>query len=112
MDAVSRPDLPTGRATMSPAAEGMRHYQRYLFTLIEPWLGKRVLEIGVGHGILTRWLAERADVLATDIDQECLDAVGRLFSKAPNVRTARIDLTDAATIAACGTFAPDTVVCI
>lgn len=112
MNPASAPDLPTGRATMSPAAEGMRYYQRYLFSLIRPWLGRRVLEIGVGHGILTAWLAERADVLATDIDQDCLDAVARVFPNAKNVTTARLDLSDAASVAACASFHPDTVVCI
>jgi len=117
MNSASAPDLPagdlpTGRATMSPAMEGMRHYQRYLYLLLAPRLGGRVLEIGVGHGILTRWLAERADVLATDIDDECLERANRLFAEASNVSTARLDLTDAASVAACGGFEPDTIVCV
>lgn len=97
---------------MSPAVEGMRHYQHYLFSLIRPWLGQRILEIGVGHGILTRWLAERGDVLATDIDPRCLDAIRSLFPDATNVTTGRLDLSDSASVAACGSFHPDTVVCI
>src|SRR5690606_21917175 len=69
---------PAGHATMSPAMAEMTGYQRYLFRQIEPYLGRRLREIGVGYGTLTGWLLETgARVLATDIDEQCLEQVRR-----------------------------------
>lgn len=97
---------------MSPAMGEMRHYQRYLFSKIRPWLGTRILEIGVGHGTYTEWFLERGDVLAADIDAACLEEIRRRFGEHPRLRTTEIDLNDPAAIEACREFRADTIVCI
>jgi 2-polyprenyl-3-methyl-5-hydroxy-6-metoxy-1,4-benzoquinol methylase len=40
-----------------------RRYGAHVFGLLEPWLGSRVLEVGVGIGTMSRRLAEVADVV-------------------------------------------------
>jgi SAM-dependent methyltransferase len=40
-----------------------RHYQRWVFSLLAPYIGSRVLEIGCGVGALTEALLDRADLV-------------------------------------------------
>ena len=103
---------PIGMATMSPAMGEMRHYQRYLFAKIQPWLGSRILEIGVGHGTYTEWFLERCAVLAADIDAACLNEVRQRIGENARLRTTEIDLDNRRSIEACREFLADTIVCI
>ncbi|MCB9917080.1 MAG: class I SAM-dependent methyltransferase [Planctomycetes bacterium] len=105
--------LPTGASTMSPAMASMQAYPRYLYRKIRPSLGRRVWEIGIGHGTYTRWLRDDgASVLATDIDADCLAAVATRFVGDANVTTARIDLTDEQSVRALRDFGADSLVCL
>lgn len=103
---------PTGVATMSPAMADMQAYPRYLYDQVIRRMGSRVWEIGVGHGMYTRWLREAGKtVLATDIDDACLDRAAREFAGDRNIITARVDLTDAATVHLQHTFHADSILC-
>jgi SAM-dependent methyltransferase len=103
---------PTGSATMSPAMAEMRAYPRYLYDCVRPHLGRRVWEIGVGYGTYTNWLrAEGRDILATDVDRECVQAIESRFAGDPQVRAARVDLTQLDTVAALSDFRADSVLC-
>ncbi len=75
-------------------------------------MGSHVWEIGVGHGTYTRWLREAGKhVLATDIDEACITRVAEHFAGDGNVITARVDLTDAATVHAQTPFQADSILC-
>jgi SAM-dependent methyltransferase len=102
---------PEGFATMSPVMAELTRYPRYLFGKIEPAVGQRILEIGVGYGQYTPWLLERGDVLAADISEECLASVMAKHSS-ERLHTVRIDLNDTGTLAPCEAFGPDSIVCI
>lgn len=104
---------PVGHQTMSPAMRDMGAYRRYLFRLVEPALGDRVWEIGVGHGGYTALLRESGrSVLATDIDDECLQEAGARFSNDAAVDTAHIDLTDHESIARQAGWRADSIICL
>ena len=103
--------LPTGAATMGPAMASMRAYPRYLFELLAPALGRRMLEIGVGHGNYTEWLLDRGEVLGVDLDEPCLAAARERFGPR-GLKTAQMDLSDPESIATCAWFAPDSIVCV
>jgi SAM-dependent methyltransferase len=105
--------VPRGALTMSPAMREMPSYCEYLFERVQPALGQRVWEIGVGFGTYTALLrkSNRA-VLATDIDAACLQAVAARFDADPLVSIARIDLTDEATVRAQSTFGADSILCL
>jgi SAM-dependent methyltransferase len=89
---------PIGMSTMSPAMADMQHYPAYLLHLMLEHLGPNVLEIGIGNGQTVReLLALGHRVLATDVAQECLDALlGSLqhpsTAGSDRVRTLQIDL--------------------
>src|ERR1022692_1846467 len=53
--------------TMSSAMASLGRYHEYLWSFVQPWLGQRVLEVGVGFGQYTRrMLAEKRRVLGCD----------------------------------------------
>jgi SAM-dependent methyltransferase len=103
--------MPQGLATMSPAMADMVAYPRYIYDKLEPFLGRRVAEIGVGYGTYTKWLLARGEVLGSDIAAECLEAVRRTYST-NRLRLARIDLRDETTVAACEDFQGDSIFCV
>lgn len=105
------PGGPEGFATMSPAMADLVAYPRYLFRKLEPALGRRIVEIGVGYGTYTGWLLERGEVLGSDIAGECLAAVRHRYPT-KSLQLVRIDLNDEATIAACEDFQGDSIFCV
>ncbi len=105
--------LPTGHQTMSPAMATMQAYPHYLFKRVAGCLGGRVWEIGVGHGTYTKWIRDTgADVLATDIDLECLLAVQDRFRGDSQVITGFVDLTNERIVRQHATFQADSLVCL
>lgn len=109
---IDRQD-PTGALTMSPAMHQMTAYPRYLLSRVSPVLGKRVWEIGVGHGQYTAELRRQMrEVLGTDIDRDCIEALGRRFANDHHVQTGWIDLRDRDSIYAHREFNADSVVCL
>jgi len=48
-------------------------YQEWVFDLVRPYLGERILEVGSGIGTMTSWLVRHAPTVATDIDPSLLE---------------------------------------
>jgi len=46
----------------------LRRYNQWVFSKFQPFLGKRVLEIGSGIGNITKFLMDRELVIATDVE--------------------------------------------
>lgn len=77
-DANSRQPEPIGQQTMSPAMADMHAYPAYLLRQVSAAIGENVWEIGVGNGQTSIALLRRGcQVLATDIDPNCLDQLER-----------------------------------
>jgi glycosyltransferase involved in cell wall biosynthesis len=90
--------------------DALRRYTAFLWELMQPYVGRRVLEVGAGTGAMTRHLATRAHVTATDLDPQYLTFLARAFADFPNVSVRRLDLTQLADDGIPpGSF--DTVVC-
>lgn len=115
---MSTASEPTPRAganelplTMSSAMASLTRYHEYLWAFVQPWLGQRVLEIGVGFGQYTRrMLAEQRRVLGCDIDAGHLEAL-RISAPSALLETQLLDLeAPEASRAASAAFAPDTIV--
>ncbi|MCY4110057.1 MAG: class I SAM-dependent methyltransferase [Chloroflexi bacterium] len=86
---------PEGLETMTRALRHASRYHAWMFSLIEDFVGVRVLEVGAGSGNLTRFLARRSPVTALDISSEALELLtGRLDGV--NVETIVADVADSA----------------
>jgi SAM-dependent methyltransferase len=72
--------------------EVLKRYNRFLWDLVAPFVGGRVLEIGSGTGLMTKFLAGKTRVTATDIDQDYVQLLSRTFSGNPNVEVRHLDL--------------------
>jgi glycosyltransferase involved in cell wall biosynthesis len=72
--------------------EVLRRYNGFLWDLMRPFVGRRVLEVGAGTGLLTRFLSTRERVLATEFDPEYVDLLRRTFADSPNVEIQPLDL--------------------
>jgi glycosyltransferase involved in cell wall biosynthesis len=72
--------------------EVLRRYNGFLWDLMQPFIGRRILEVGAGTGLLTRYLSTRERVLATELDPEYVDLLRRTFADSPNVEIRALDL--------------------
>lgn len=90
--------------------DGAPHYNAWIGKRFEPYLGRRVLEVGAGIGTITRELERgREQVIALEMDPFYVDRLKNLFRDKPHVRPL---LSDVATTdwAALGHEGIDTVV--
>jgi glycosyltransferase involved in cell wall biosynthesis len=72
----------------------LRYLNRRIYRTLKPWLGKRVLEVGCGHGNLTEHLLAAADVVATDLDEVALARIRTAMSVYDNLEIHRWDMLD------------------
>jgi SAM-dependent methyltransferase len=76
--------------------EGAERYADWIFGLIRPYIGDRILEIGAGHGTFTRRLARHGQVTATEVSETCALRLLSQFRELPNVRVEMANLDQAA----------------
>jgi 2-polyprenyl-3-methyl-5-hydroxy-6-metoxy-1,4-benzoquinol methylase len=67
-------------------------YNRWMWEQIEPFVGRRVLEVGAGVGNMTRFLLARDRVIATDLEEKYLKILHHLFDPYPHVEVSRFNL--------------------
>jgi ubiquinone/menaquinone biosynthesis C-methylase UbiE len=105
-----RKDLSMQLDTLEKMSEA-KNYNRWIFNLCSPHVGKKLLEVGAGIGNMTRELLPLAKVMATDLDANFLTILQQRFGKHRNLSLARWDLNQPVprTIRM---FSPDTVICV
>jgi 2-polyprenyl-3-methyl-5-hydroxy-6-metoxy-1,4-benzoquinol methylase len=65
--------------------ENAQNYNKWLYSLVKPYLGKRVLEIGPGIGNISRQLMENVDTLVgVEPNQFCVGILSNFFQNNPN----------------------------
>jgi len=89
----------------------LRRYNGWLWKKVSPYIGKRVLEVGAGTGNMTRFLAARDSVVATDINPAYLAELRTRFEGLPHVRICPLDLTSNGPYPELGSDF-DTIVCL
>jgi glycosyltransferase involved in cell wall biosynthesis len=80
-----------GQHTLARMSE-LGAYNRMIFELFAPYVGRRVLEIGAGAGNLSRFVLDRDYVILTDYETEYLHLLRRRFGTYENVQIRRLDL--------------------
>ncbi len=70
----------------------LKHYNRWIWESIAPFVGQRVLEVGAGTGNMTRFLYGRDLIVATDVETPYLDILRNTFRRRPGIVIERLDL--------------------
>ena len=84
-------------------------YNRWMWSQLEPFVGRRVLEVGSGVGNMTRFMLRRERLIATDLSEKYLQVLRQLCGVYPHVTVTRFDLGAAPPFAG---ERLDTVVCL
>ena len=103
-------DLGLERGAMTlKLLEKANRYNGWIYETIRPWLGREILEIGAGIGNMTRYLARRGRVTASDNHPFYLRELRRTYRDSGNVAVREIDVRRGA---GPGQDRFDTVVCL
>jgi 2-polyprenyl-3-methyl-5-hydroxy-6-metoxy-1,4-benzoquinol methylase len=87
------------------------HYNRWIFEMMKPHLGQRILEIGCGIGNITGMLAgDRRKVLAVDINSDYLSKAKARWNHQPNISFRKIRYDEK--FSRQNHIRPDTIVCV
>ena len=81
-------------SALDALAENAPNYLGWITELIEPHLGRKVLELGAGIGVITASYAEGRDVVASDLSDGCIAALRSRFEGASNVTVVQHDLRE------------------
>ncbi|MFN8625624.1 MAG: glycosyltransferase [Candidatus Binatia bacterium] len=89
----------------------LHRYNRWLWSKMQPYVGARVLEVGSGIGNMTRFVASRERVVATDINPDYVAALHAKFEHHSNISVVQFDMGADRLPAAVGSGF-DTVLCL
>lgn len=84
------------------------HYNRWVVDQFRPWLGQRVVEVGLGHGGFFRHLPNHIEYWGVDIDPEVVAHCKTLY---PQNQYQIFDITTNPFLEFCRTSAVDTILC-
>jgi 2-polyprenyl-3-methyl-5-hydroxy-6-metoxy-1,4-benzoquinol methylase len=79
-------------ASTLDSLDGADNYTDWIYSMCEPYLGNTVLEVGAGHGALTRVLSTGRTVTATELSKRCADLLSEQFKTSPNVSVRTVEL--------------------
>jgi len=99
----------TGADTYSAAIETADNYTRWIIDALQPWFGRRLLEVGLGHGGYRRFLPPDIDYVGVDIDA---DSVARARERHAEGHYALADITAADFASRLPTEPIDSVLCV
>ena len=89
---------------------GAVHYNQWIYQILVPYVGSRILEIGCGTGNLTGPLATHGKVLAVDVHPGYLKAAKARTKGVPGVSFKRVDLDKS--LSPLRSFRADTLICV
>ena len=104
------PGVDVGRVSLQKMAK-LNHYGDWLYQNIEPFVGRRVLEVGCGLGNMTRYFLRSELVLATDCSKRYVEEVRLKFGGMESFEALVYDTEDEGTAEFSG-YQIDTVICI
>ena len=108
------------RPPLTPPWDGQRetlddlsyavNYNQWIYGILRPYIGKRILEIGCGTGNITKFLATHGQVLATDVHSGYLDVAKKKLRGVAGVSYQKIDLDHP--LSRLRSFRPDSIICV
>jgi SAM-dependent methyltransferase len=101
--------LKTGAQTYSSAIEEADNYTRWILAALRPYFGRRLLEVGLGHGGYRAFLPQTCDYVGIDLDPE---SVANARARHPADTYVVADITDPGLPARLAPHRIDTVLCI
>ena len=87
-------DVETAMASDLEVMAQANNYRNWMYRRIEPFIGRRVLEVGAGIGNFTQLLLDRELVVPTDISCLCLTRLGERLGPQLRVAPKLLDLGD------------------
>jgi phospholipid N-methyltransferase len=99
----------SGKVTLD-AMENAPRFNQWMYETVQPWLGDRVAELGVGRGNLSKFIRRHENVLLTDYRRDYLDELQQRWSEQPGLRVSQLDMTRAEDFEQLRFFAPESVV--
>jgi 2-polyprenyl-3-methyl-5-hydroxy-6-metoxy-1,4-benzoquinol methylase len=87
-------------------------YIQWQYQQFQPFIGRRVADVGCGLGNFTDLLADRDYYLGIDLDEELLAELRNIHAQRANVHTARLDITKPEFKEALLSNRADTVLCV
>ncbi len=94
--AVAEQDLADGElAGTLDNLDDAGHYADWIYSLMAPFLGPRVLEVGAGHGTLTDRLLTGRSVTATDVSARCVSVLRDRYDGSDCVTVLQADVDGA-----------------
>ncbi len=97
------------RETLDDLAEAI-HYNEWIYQILRPYVGTRILEIGCGIGNLTRYLQKHGPVLAVDFHPGYLETAKKNLKGLSGVIFKKINLEKR--LVSLRSFQPDTLICV
>ncbi|MFQ5745070.1 MAG: glycosyltransferase [Acidobacteriota bacterium] len=88
----ARRDLSDGHFTLHQIAP-LHRYHAFLWSLVEPHAGQRIVEVGAGIGNVSPLLLQRDQVWITDVDPTYLRQLRARYEYQPNVEVLDLDLS-------------------
>lgn len=70
------------------------NYNNWIYELIKPFIGKRILEIGCGIGNMTQFFLDYEAIVAIDNSPECIESMKSRFSHQTNLQIVNYDISD------------------
>ncbi len=98
-----------GKVTLD-AVERAPRFNQWMYESVKPWLGKRVAELGVGRGNVSRFIRRHEHVLLTDYRIDYLTELCERWTEHRSLRIGKLDLTAREDYELLREFAPDSVV--
>ena len=99
----------SGKVTLD-AIEQAPRFNRWMYNTVRPYLGKRIAELGVGRGNMSRHLKAHDELLLTDYRTDYLSILQNRWAGMAHLKMAKLDMTLREDYEVLRGFAPDTVV--
>lgn len=100
---------PIGIDTFSSSMGQASRYNRWILASVQPYLGPRVLEVGLGHGGVAALLPQGTEYVGVDLDPRVIQKARELLPRAQFIEG---DITSAATLERLGERSHDCVLCL